>query len=177
MSRTLTASDRRSLIRLASTLPAGSDDRKAILYVLAGNKTAVRRYTKAETALGNRVMDSFGTALRTKADLQYALSIPLAHGNLRQNGPASFNKRGGTLTMSLHWIFVGSESKVDHRFGAAAHFTDLGDRVKVSLYGGSPANPLTEMKKTVSWSGLADVLKAWVSETDRAVSAYTSTGY
>ena len=31
MSRTLTASDRRSLIRLASTLPKGSPERKAIL--------------------------------------------------------------------------------------------------------------------------------------------------
>tara|TARA_B100001094_G_scaffold330824_1_gene397106 strand:- start:2035 stop:2541 length:507 start_codon:yes stop_codon:yes gene_type:complete len=31
MSRTFTASDRRSLIRLASTLPVGSDERKAIL--------------------------------------------------------------------------------------------------------------------------------------------------
>jgi hypothetical protein len=31
MSRTLTASDRRSLIRLASTLPAGSEERRVIL--------------------------------------------------------------------------------------------------------------------------------------------------
>ena len=31
MSRTLTASDRSALIRLASTLPAGSAERKAIL--------------------------------------------------------------------------------------------------------------------------------------------------
>ena len=31
MSRTLTAADRRALIRLASTLPAGSEERKAIL--------------------------------------------------------------------------------------------------------------------------------------------------
>ena len=31
MARTLTASDRRSLIRLASTLPAGSEERRAIL--------------------------------------------------------------------------------------------------------------------------------------------------
>jgi hypothetical protein len=170
MSRTLTAADRSALIRLASTLPVGGAERKALLDVLAGNKTA-RRYTKAMLDLGNRVMDSFGTALRTKADLKIALSIPLAHGNLRQNGPASFSTSGGALTMSLHWIFVDSESKVDHRFGASAHFTDLGDRVKVSLYGGSPANPLTKMAKTVSWSGLADVLKAWVSETDRAVSA------
>ena len=31
MARTLTASDRKSLIRLASTLPVGSPERKAIL--------------------------------------------------------------------------------------------------------------------------------------------------
>ena len=37
MARTLTASDRRSLIRLASTLPAGSEERRAIL---AGLKQA-----------------------------------------------------------------------------------------------------------------------------------------
>jgi hypothetical protein len=36
MFRTLTASDRSSLIRLASTLPAGSPERKAILAGLAG---------------------------------------------------------------------------------------------------------------------------------------------
>ena len=37
MSRTLTASDRKSLIRLAASLPKGSEDRRAIL---AGLKTA-----------------------------------------------------------------------------------------------------------------------------------------
>jgi hypothetical protein len=42
MSRFLTASDRSSLIRLASSLPAGSAERKAILAGLAG-KTASDR--------------------------------------------------------------------------------------------------------------------------------------
>jgi hypothetical protein len=36
MSRTLTAADRSALIRLASTLPAGSEERKAILAGLKG---------------------------------------------------------------------------------------------------------------------------------------------
>ena len=40
MSRTLTASDRSSLIRLASTLPVGSPERKAILAGLAQTKVA-----------------------------------------------------------------------------------------------------------------------------------------
>ncbi len=38
MPRTLTASDRRSLIRLASSMPVGSDERKAILKGLAKTK-------------------------------------------------------------------------------------------------------------------------------------------
>ena len=37
MSRTLTAADRSALIRLASTLPAGSDERRAILAGLEGS--------------------------------------------------------------------------------------------------------------------------------------------
>ena len=41
MSRTLTATDRSALIRLASTLPAGSPERRAIL---AGLKTSTSRY-------------------------------------------------------------------------------------------------------------------------------------
>jgi hypothetical protein len=47
MPRTLTASDRRSLIRLASTLPAGSPERKAILAGLkkAGRKVSIHEYT------------------------------------------------------------------------------------------------------------------------------------
>jgi hypothetical protein len=40
MSRSLTASDRSSLIRLASSLPAGSAERKAILAGLAGMKAS-----------------------------------------------------------------------------------------------------------------------------------------
>ena len=40
MSRNLTASDRSSLIRLASGLPVGSSERKAILAGLAQTKTA-----------------------------------------------------------------------------------------------------------------------------------------
>ena len=36
MSKTLTASDRTALIRLASALPAGSDERRAILSKMAG---------------------------------------------------------------------------------------------------------------------------------------------
>ena len=42
MARTLTASDRSTLIRLASSMPVGSPERKAILAGLA--KTAVTRY-------------------------------------------------------------------------------------------------------------------------------------
>ena len=42
MSRTLTASDRRSLIRLANTLPKGSEERRVILAGLS--KSAATRY-------------------------------------------------------------------------------------------------------------------------------------
>ena len=45
MPRNLTAADRKSLIRLASTLPAGSDERKAILNGLA--KTSRKDARKA----------------------------------------------------------------------------------------------------------------------------------
>ena len=46
MSRTLTASDRSALIRLASTMPAGSPERRAILAGL--QKTAGGPNTEAE---------------------------------------------------------------------------------------------------------------------------------
>ena len=45
MSRTLTASDRSALIRLASTLPAGSEERKAIL---AGLSKKARGYPRTD---------------------------------------------------------------------------------------------------------------------------------
>ena len=50
MSRTLTASDRSSLIRLASTLPKGSPERKAILNGLAKLAAPRRRATTVRTA-------------------------------------------------------------------------------------------------------------------------------
>ena len=43
MSRSLTASDRKSLIRLASSLPAGSPERRAILAGLGQGSRASRR--------------------------------------------------------------------------------------------------------------------------------------
>ena len=42
MSRTLTASDRKRLIKLASTLPTGSPERKAVLKGLSKTKSASR---------------------------------------------------------------------------------------------------------------------------------------
>lgn len=50
MSRSLTASDRSRLIRLASTMPVGSTERKAILAGLQGSdpKTAGGPNTEAE---------------------------------------------------------------------------------------------------------------------------------
>ena len=44
MSRRLTASDRSALIRLASTMPAGSDERRAILSGLRAIRVAQREY-------------------------------------------------------------------------------------------------------------------------------------
>ena len=46
MPRTLTASDHRSLIRLASTMPVGSPERKAILKGLSKTKVARRQTLK-----------------------------------------------------------------------------------------------------------------------------------
>lgn len=65
MSRKLTASDRKSLIRLASSLPQGSPERKAIL---AGLKSAAHyhetmsRRGKPPLAKGDRVMFYAGGA-------------------------------------------------------------------------------------------------------------------
>ena len=50
MARILTASDRKTLIRLASTLPKGSDERKAIL---AGLSKSAKTYTIMFTVPSN----------------------------------------------------------------------------------------------------------------------------
>ena len=63
MSRSLTASDRSALIRLASTLPKGSKERKAIL---AGLKEAARRTPITLQELLD--LDEGGTLLLEKRD-------------------------------------------------------------------------------------------------------------
>jgi hypothetical protein len=63
MSRTLTAADRSALIRLASTLPAGSEERRAIL---TGLKEAARRTPITMQEL--RDLDDGGTLLLEKRD-------------------------------------------------------------------------------------------------------------
>lgn len=63
MSRTLTASDRSALIKLASTLPVGSDERKAILAGLgkfAGRDTAVRFDAKVSVSSAKPVGEGKG---------------------------------------------------------------------------------------------------------------------
>ncbi len=62
MSRTLTASDRRSLIRLASTLPTGSDERRAILKGLKKTKVSSRK-TAGEHPLGRKAIIYFDLAM------------------------------------------------------------------------------------------------------------------
>ena len=62
MARTLTASDRRSLIRLASTLPAGSPERKAILNGLSKTKVSSRK-TAGEHPLGRMAIVYFDLAM------------------------------------------------------------------------------------------------------------------
>lgn len=53
MSRSLTAADRRSLIRLASTLPAGSDERRAILAGLTASYYPVPSKGPTQDRRGN----------------------------------------------------------------------------------------------------------------------------
>ena len=52
MARTLTASDRKTLIKMASTMPVGSPERKAILKGLSKTKVASSRKTAGEHPLG-----------------------------------------------------------------------------------------------------------------------------
>ena len=60
MSRTLTASDRKALIRLASTLPKGSDERKAILAmdVILDVSSASRTVADIEKATNNKIIQA-----------------------------------------------------------------------------------------------------------------------
>ena len=58
MSRTLTASDRSALIRLASTLPAGSPEKKAILAGLSKSAGLASERKAARTPA--HVLDHFG---------------------------------------------------------------------------------------------------------------------
>lgn len=84
--RTLTASDRSALIKLASSLPAGSPERKAILAGLRGssNKTATRDW---------REYDFEGFA-RTNANPEFiasqiALEVlkPIRNQKMMEDGP------------------------------------------------------------------------------------------
>jgi len=62
MSKTLTASDRKSLIRLASSLPAGSPERRNVLsVVVAGAKAQKRfdRYVGKSRTLRDRIFKSY----------------------------------------------------------------------------------------------------------------------
>ena len=58
MARNLTASDRKSLIKLASTMPKGSPERKALLNVLASRSTG-RVVFHAETPRGAAVVKAY----------------------------------------------------------------------------------------------------------------------
>ena len=69
MARTLTASDRSALIRLAVTLPAGSGERRAILKGLDGFPNR-----KSGGHVGDSVKTMLEGALRTTADAQDFLS-------------------------------------------------------------------------------------------------------
>jgi len=59
MSRTRTASDRSALIRLASTLPAGSDERRAILAGLSKSSFGARVVFHAETPRGGTIVKAY----------------------------------------------------------------------------------------------------------------------
>ena len=63
MSRNLTASDRKSLIKLASTMPVGSPERKAILKGLSKTKVASSRKTAGEHPLGRMAIIYFDLAM------------------------------------------------------------------------------------------------------------------
>ena len=75
MPRTLTASDRRSLIRLASTLPVGSPERKAILN---GLKAASRNWRNLE----QRLSRAYGWEASQPGEYTIFLSEPDAEGGV-----------------------------------------------------------------------------------------------
>ncbi len=81
MSRKLTASDRRSLIRLASTLPAGSEERKAIL---AGLSLIASGYARKSMRAGDYagagsskqlVKDMIANMRRVKTDAERSHAV------------------------------------------------------------------------------------------------------
>ena len=74
MSRTLTASDRKSLIRLASTMPVGSPERKAILNGLS--KSATTRDPKVTPEQASQIDDDYVT-LTTEDFRSYDVFISL----------------------------------------------------------------------------------------------------
>ncbi len=75
MARTLTAADRSALIRLASTMPAGSDERKAIL---AGLKGASRNWRNLE----QRLSRAFGWEASQPGEYTIFLSEPDESGGV-----------------------------------------------------------------------------------------------
>jgi len=85
MSRTLTASDRKALIKLASTLPKGSDERKAILAmdVILDVSSASRTVADIEKATRKRVAGKWDATPRDPLDLTVMLALSKAFDKAR----------------------------------------------------------------------------------------------
>jgi len=87
MSRTLTASDRKSLIRLASTLPSGSAERKAILAGLkksASSKVAAMSSGVLADNLARLFMGDIRSAVRALSKFEGSSIV--------SSDPATYNR-------------------------------------------------------------------------------------
>ena len=78
MSRTLTAADRSALIRLASTMPAGSEERRAILAGLrtASHKIALRREVVFEASDRRVLYDAIKSVVRPSRVERFMSDLP-----------------------------------------------------------------------------------------------------
>jgi len=99
MSRTLTASDRSALIRLASSLPAGSPERKAILAGLSKTGTARSGWDYSDAEWAKLAMDS-AKSLGATTVKEYLLKAKRAKGSSPSDGSSG---------QYDHWIQVLSE--------------------------------------------------------------------
>ena len=110
MSRTLTAADRRALIRLASTMPAGSEERRAILAGLSSSVRAASRFVHAGVTFveSKSPLDYHGVSPRRIALCDSSVTEPSEDAHFKDLDPCvvaflDFSPYGGD-SIFIHYM-------------------------------------------------------------------------